>query len=157
VTGLTHHAMTDPTHSHAAPGPAPLRSALIVTYLAVQLIVPLRGFVQDKLASRGNFSWNMYSQRYDCEVEYMASLKTGEVLEVDYHRFFKHPDRAPTVLHGDVLPKFHQYMCNLVGREAELVRLDGICLCSVNDGSYFHLIERDVDICTAPNHAVIQR
>jgi len=144
----------DPTM--AAPTRAPLRSVLIVVYLAVQLVVPLRGFVQDKLASRGNFSWNMYSKRYDCEVEYMASLETGEVLEVDYQRFFRRPDHASMVLHGDVLPEFHRYMCDVLAREAHLVRLDGICLCSLNDGSSFHLIERDVDICTAPDHAVIQ-
>jgi len=142
--------------SYAAPGRTWLRSTLIVAYLAVQVIVPWRGFVQDKLESRGNFSWNMYSKHYDCDVEYLASLKSGEVLEVDYQRFFRRPERALLVLHGDFLPQFHEYMCEVLRQEGELARLDGICLCSVNDGSYFDLIERDVDICTGPNYAVIR-
>ena len=134
-----------------------LRSALIVIYLTVQMLVPLRGFVQDKIASRGNFSWNMYSKRYDCEVAYMASLESGAAFEVDHERFFREPDRAPTVLHGDVLPEFHRFLCQVLHEEGGVVRIDGICLCSVNDGSYFDLIEPDVDICTAPNHGVTDR
>jgi vitamin K-dependent gamma-carboxylase-like protein len=133
-----------------------LRSAPIVAYLAVQLILPWRGFLHSKLESRGNFSWNMYSKQYECNIEYLASLKSGEVLPVDYHRFFRDPEYSAFVLHGDVLPRFHAYVCDVLSREADLARLDGICLCSVNDGSYFHLIEEGVDVCTAPNYGVVE-
>ncbi len=133
-----------------------LYSILIALYLAVQWILPLRGFAGDGLTTRGDFSWNMYSKPYDCEVAYIASLREGAPLEVDYRRFFQQPERAPLVLHSDVLPRFHEYLCRTLRQDDDVTRIDGICLCSMHHESTFPLIEADVDICSAPNHGVIR-
>jgi hypothetical protein len=132
-------------------------SILIALYLAVQLALPVRGFLYDKLTTRGNFTWNMYSKLYECQAAYIATLPGGETVEIDYRRFFKRPDRAQVVFHADVLPRFHEHMCRVLREDDEVERIDGICLCSIHDGTFFDLVERDVDICSAPDHGVIPR
>ena len=53
------------------------RNTLLITFLAFQLLLPLRGFVRDRFESRGNFSWNMYSETYTCRLKYEMLTPDG--------------------------------------------------------------------------------
>jgi len=131
-------------------------NAFILLYLSAQLVVPLRGFVDDKLDSRGNFSWNMYSKRYECRELYLATYADG-VREVDIEPFFKRAGRSRQVFHRDILPRFHAFLCDELKRDGELRRLEGVCLCSLNETDFIPLIRDDVDLCAAPNYGVLER
>jgi hypothetical protein len=133
------------------------RSVLIVVYLVIQLVVPLRGFVHDQLSTRANFTWNMYSQRDGCRAIYAATLDSGEVVEIDHHRFLAHPSRVSLIFHSDVLPRFHEHLCRELRVDGRVARVEGLCLCPVDDREYIPLIEEGVDICEAPNHGVLAR
>jgi hypothetical protein len=134
-----------------------LASAVIGAFLAVQLVLPLRGLYYEKLDTRANFSWNMYSQHFECRMSYLATLTDGTVVEIDHARFFNRGSRAQLVFHRDVLPAYHEYVCAELRRDDEFVRLAGICLCAHNSGEFEPLIRDDVDLCSVPRFGVLDR
>ena len=134
-----------------------LGSLLMAGFFAAQLLMPLRGCYYTKHDSRANFTWNMYSQRFQCRMSYLATYEDGPVVEVDPGYFFHRRSRASLVFHRDTLPDFHAYLCEELQESGELARLEGICLCSHNRGEYAPLIRDDVDLCTAENYGVLER
>jgi len=133
-----------------------LRASLLIgIFLVVQIALPLRGFVYDKHDTRGNFSWNMYSQGFECQMTYLASYADGPVVEVDHRHFFHRRSRHQLVFHRDVLPTFHSYLCEELGKSGDLVRVDGICLCSHNSQEFEPLVRDTVDLCSDENYGVI--
>ena len=61
------------------------------------------------------------------------------------------------VFHRDVLPQYHAYLCEELRKSGDLVRLEGICLCSHNTDEFQPLIDDSVDLCSDPNYGVLQR
>ena len=135
----------------------PFASLLIAGFLALQLLLPLRGCIYTKHDSRANFSWNMYSQRFQCQMSYLATYADGPIVEVDHGHFFHRRSRFRFAFHRDTLPAYHAYLCQELRKSGELVRLEGICLCSHNQGEYTPLVRDDVDFCTAENYGVLER
>ena len=135
----------------------PFASLLIAGFLALQLLVPLRGCMDSKRDSRANFTWNMYNQQVECDMAYLATYADGPVVEVDHQYFFHRGSRSQLVFHRDTLPAYHAYLCRELDNSGELVRLEGICLCSDNRGEFRPLVSDDVDFCTAENYGVLDR
>ena len=135
----------------------PLVSLLIGGFLAVQLILPVRGVIRDTDGTRGNFSWNLHSQRLECRMSYLATYADGSVVEVDHRRFFHRRSRRVSVFQRDVLPAYHAYVCEELRKSGTLQRLEGICLCSNNGGEFESQILDSVDLCNHANYGVIER
>jgi hypothetical protein len=130
------------------------KNALILLFLAVQLLLPLRGFLRDQFESRGTFSWNMYSTHYVCWVKYTLVGDDGRGSPLDYKAYFNRPSRSSMVLNRAALPEFHAWLCSRLAGEGKLGRLFGAASCSLNDSPRVELIRRDVDVCTAEGYAV---
>jgi hypothetical protein len=132
-----------------------LRSLLILAYLVVQIVLPLRGLARDPLDHPGDFSWSMIPPRYECSAAYAATRSSGAVAEVDLGRFFNPATQASRVLYRDRLPRFHLFLCDELERSEPLQRLDGICLCSRSGVDVVPLLGEDVDLCSAPEQGVL--
>ena len=126
----------------------------ILAYLAIQLFLPLRAFFDDKLETRGDFSWNMYSQRYQCLTVYSLTTPEGKTHPLNHKKAFRRSDRSQAVLHRDRLPAFHAWLCNEASRNGALGSIRATVRCSVNIEPGIDLVEHDVDLCTAPNYGV---
>ena len=96
------------------------KSLLIAAYLAIQIAVPLRGLLRSKFETRGNFSWNMYANRYGCEVDYVLRRPDGTSERIDHRGFFRLSRRASMVFNGDALPHFHSWLCDQYRRDGAL-------------------------------------
>ena len=130
------------------------RNLFILAYLGVQLFLPLRAFFNDKLETRGDFSWNMYSQRYQCQAVYSLTTPDGKTHPMHHEKAFRRSDRSQAVLHRDRLPAFHAWLCDEARRNGALGSIHATVRCSVNIERGMDLIEPDVDLCTAPNYGV---
>ena len=127
-------------------------------FLLVQLIVPLRGIIRDKLDSRGDFSWNMYSKRYSCRVDYDLVDEYGRTRRISHKDpFYPRKSRAMKVFHRDSLPWFHAHLCERVRESRFGGELYADVSCAINNGDYVRLVAEDTDICTAPNYGVLGR
>ena len=130
------------------------KNLFILAYLGVQLFLPLRAFFYDKLETRGDFSWNMYSQRYQCQAVYSLITPDGTTHPMRHEKAFRRSDRSYAVLHRDRLPAFHAWLCEEARRKGALGSIRATVRCSVNIERGVDLIEPDVDLCTAPNYGV---
>ena len=131
------------------------RNVFVVLWLAVQLLLPIRGFLWDKYETRGNFTWNMYSKVYNCQVRYLFIGEDGAVEFLDHKRYFNRPKRARMVYHRDSLPKFNSWLCEQLRREGRPGRVIGAASCTLNDEPRTELMDQSVDMCTDPDFAVI--
>lgn len=134
-----------------------VRNLFVVAFLAVQLILPLRGFWLDKLETRGNFSWNMYSQRYGCRASYFVITPERAVEPVNPRDHFNRPQRASMTYHRDTLPELHRYLCETLEAEGRLGTLRGSMACKLNRQDRVELIEHNGDLCSAPDFGVGRR
>ena len=134
-----------------------VKNAAIIAYLAIQLILPLRGFIWNKHETRGNFSWNMYSQTFQCRVRYRLHKTDGGVGRISHRELFNRPKRAAMVYHRDVLPAFHEFMCEEFRNRGDMEKITAKMSCSLNKGPRVDLVHRSVDICTAENFGVTGR
>ena len=130
------------------------KNLFIVVFLIIQVTLPLRGCLYEKFETRGNFTWNMYSTLYSCETQYRLDTPQGEIRWLRLQDYFIRPERFTEVSHSDVLPKFHRWLCDEFSREGELGTLRGYSLCSLNRGPRMELVDRNVNLCTAPNYGV---
>jgi len=130
------------------------KNLFIGAYLIIQLTLPLRGCLYDNFETRGNFTWNMYSTRRACSTQYRLDTPAGETRWLRYEDYFNRPEYYARVLYSDVLPKFHHWLCDEFRRQGELKTLRGYAICSLNRGPDMELVDRTVDLCTAPNYGV---
>ena len=130
------------------------KNALIGLYLAVQLTLPLGGLMREPFESRGNFSWNMYSQHYRCEIDYATIDSEGGKRPIKYRRGFNRPGIATRVHNREMLPKLHAWLCDDAARVCGFATVIASGACRWNGGPWVQLIEPHVDICSDPNYAV---
>ena len=130
------------------------KSALIAIYLAVQLLLPLRGFVYDKHATQGNFSWNMYSKGYECSVDYTLVKPRERLRRILHRRLLDYPGDVIKLYNRDVLPRLHAWLCEDARRQSRSARIMASGSCRLNGGPWQDLFEPHVDLCTAPNYGV---
>jgi len=134
------------------------KNLFIVAYLIIQLALPLRGFLYDRFESSAFFTWNMYSNLYLCQHQYRLETPEGETRWLTHEDYFNRPFISMRVFFADVLPEFHRWLCEKYRRQGELENLRGYAICSVNNGPVLKLIDRNVDLCAAPNYGVrVQR
>jgi hypothetical protein len=131
-------------------------TAFLVAWLGLQLLLPIRGFLYDKLETRGNFSWNMYSRRYSCHAEYALRRPDGTEIPVDPDDFFRRSGPGKTY-HRDVLPVFHAWLCETMRERGDAGTLLGEVACSRDNGPYRELVAENTRICEAPNFGVLER
>ena len=117
----------------------------VAVYLAFQLLLPLPGLVRDKLATRGNFSWNMYADTYTCSVLYTVHDPAGRIRTVDYDAQFRNEASSTKILHRDSLPTFNRWLC---GELAPGEELWGLVSCRLNDGPWVDLVSPTTDLCS---------
>jgi hypothetical protein len=121
----------------------------ILVYLALQLGFPIRGLVVDKLANRGNFSWNMYAHDYECSVAYTAHATDGTVREIDFEGVFRNKPSSTKLLHRDSLPRLHAWLCAGLANDE---RLAGLVSCRLNGGRWTDLVDPTADLCALDQH-----
>ena len=132
------------------------KNLFILIYLSIQLLLPLRGVFQDKVQSRADFSWNMYSVRYDCQAAYLLTTPDGETKPMPYHKAFYRWDRVKMIFRQDRLPYFHAWLCDGARQNGVLGSIRAKVQCAVSTDEYLvDLVNSSVDLCTAPNYGVI--
>ena len=128
-----------------------LTQFFIMAYLAVQLLVPLRGLVQDKFETRGNFSWNMYSRRYSCGTAYTLHAD-GVVRSIDLALYLR--GQTPKAFHRDTLPRFHAWLCDELDAQRGTRLIGAVAFCRIDDGPRVDLVRPGIDICVADDYGV---
>ena len=129
-------------------------SLLIGAFLAVQLLLPVRSFVQDKHASRGDFGWNMYSHLHDCERSYERVRRGGARFPIDTRSLLRRHGQRGYLDHRDRLPQLHAWLCEtLITEPGE--QLQGELRCRINERPWVTLVEPGVDLCRAERHGVV--
>jgi hypothetical protein len=129
-------------------------SILIAGYLAFQVLYPIRGLIRNKFDTWGMFTWNMYSQGYDCQTQYKVIEPSGRELPVDFRKYFVLPDKAGHVLNRAALPAFHKFLCGELAREGKNGRTRATVVCRKNGVAIETLVDSTADICSAPNFGV---
>ena len=127
--------------------------AFILAFLALQLALPVRGLVRGKLDSRGDFTWNMYSQRYTCDGRYYWLKPDGQALRLE-PRYMVADGRFSSVCHRDRLPRFHAWLCDEVERREPGSELRGTVRAAHNLGGERHLVTASTPICSAADYGV---
>ena len=133
-----------------------LRSNLfIVAYLAVQLVLPLRGLIHDKHETRGDFSWNMYSQKYSCRYEYTLVDIRGSTATIHFQEGLNDPRKSTKIMHRDRLAGFNHWLCDdMRAYDPEFSGVRGTVRCSHNGAARVELLDPSVDLCTAHEYGV---
>lgn len=132
------------------------KNLFILTYLSIQLLVPLQGCFYDKLETRADFSWNMYSQRYQCQAVYLLTTPDGETKPMPYHKAFYRWDRVMTIFHKDRLPYFHAWLCDGARQNGVLGKIQAKVRCAVStDEHLVEIVDSNADLCTAANYGVL--
>jgi hypothetical protein len=126
---------------------------LIVGYLTIQVLYPIRGLIQDKFHTHGAFTWNMYSQTYDCRVHYTLN-SPAQRQELDYQQYFASRDKIVRVFNRSDLPIFHRFLCEQLRRQGIRGQLMAEVDCRKNKVEIESLVISGANICTAPNYAV---
>ena len=132
------------------------RNIFVVCYLAIQLTLPIDGFVRGKMDTRGDFSWNMYSQHYGCDVRYVLLTPDGKGLLVDNKKYSRRPDRINTVFRRDWLPIFNDWLCAELQREGKSGELKARITCRHNHGPMLDLVEPYSRVCSISARGVRQ-
>ncbi len=134
------------------------KNLFIAAFLMIQVTLPLRGCLYKKVEARGNFSWNMYSTTYTCWSQYRLDTPDGVTHWPANNDHFNRPASSDMAFHVEFLPEYHRWLCDKYRNEGKLGRLQGYVNCSVNSGPLWELVDRSVDLCTAPNYGVkVQR
>jgi hypothetical protein len=125
----------------------PRRATLlgIGLFFLIQLTLGVRGLLLPREVTRGDFSWNMYSDLYRCAVHYTVHAPTGHVLPIDFEAHFADPIHSSKLLHRDRLPRYHRWLCEKhvpAGSE-----LHGLVSCKTNDGPWNDLVPPGTDLC----------
>ena len=130
------------------------KNLFIIIYLIIQVTLPLRGFLYERIENRGNFSWNMYTYFYRFQVQYRLDTPQGETHWLAINDYFKRKGSPGTAFIGEFLPKFHRWLCDKFRSEGKLGSLRGYVHGSVNGGTTWDVVDRNVDLCTAPNYGI---
>jgi len=133
-----------------------VRSLAVLGWVLVQLLLPARGFVGSKFDSRGNFSWNMYADVYGCHVTYLLIDESGRATPLPLRQYFNRPDQLHMILHADVLPRFHEWLCAELEREGTVGHVRAEVRCRLNDTQERVLVD-ELDVCEAPGYGVPAR
>jgi hypothetical protein len=133
-----------------------IRSLAVLGWVLVQLLLPARGLLSSKFDSRGNFSWNMYADVYGCHVLYSLTDATGRTIALPLQQYFNRPDQLHMILHGDVLPRFNEWLCAELQREGKTGRVRAEVRCRLNDAEERALVD-ELDVCAAPGTGVPAR
>lgn len=131
-----------------------MRNLLVVAFLAVQLLLPLRGVLWSDHDTQADFSWNMYTRLYECRADYRLVDGQQRTQKMDIPRFFRAPDRYMTVYRRDTLPRFHAWLCEEHRKRGEPGNIVATVRCSANQGPYVALVRPVHDICSAPDYGV---
>ena len=131
-----------------------LINVFIVIYLAIQLTLPLRGFLREKLETRGNFSWNMYSQLYSCDARYVLMTPTGRGQWIDHEELTRIPDRIQTVFRDDWLPIFNEWLCDELYEQGRVGNLRARVRCKHDFGPEVELLAPYREVCTISESGV---
>lgn len=131
-----------------------LTNILIIAFLAVQLLLPLRGFIHNPFETRARFSWNMYAKKHEVKVFYYYLTPRGDRVPINYKTHFNNPARATLVHHRDTLPEFHAYLCDVIKQLDQRNQLFGEVISRVNEGEEVELVTHRLDLCSAPNYGV---
>jgi hypothetical protein len=135
-------------HSHRT------SNVLIAGFILFQLLYPIRGLVQDKFDTWGEFTWNMYSQTYECRTRYRLVDQSGVQHELNLQQYFVLPSKVGRVFNRQDLPAFHQFLCEQMAREGKSGRILARVSCTRNKLETESLVRENEDICTGANHAV---
>jgi len=85
------------------------KNLFIGAYLIIQLILPLRGCFYEKFETRGNFTWNMYSQIYMCWSQYRLDMPDGDIhWPVNAHNFNR-PESSLMAFYSEFLPDYNRW------------------------------------------------
>lgn len=122
----------------------PLLSLLILLYGTIQLGLAVRALVTDKLETRGDFSWNMYSHEYRCSVSYAVHGPGDRVRPIDFDGLFRDEASSTKILHRDRLDALHAWLCRNLAADEEL---QGLVSCRLDGGSFVDLVEPATDLC----------
>jgi hypothetical protein len=130
-------------------------SLLIAGFLAVQAIYPIRGLVEDKFASWGEFTWNMYSQTYKCLTRYQLVDRSGARVELDLKPYFADRSKVGRVFNRGDLPVFHRFLCAQMAREGRAGPILARVSCTWNEVETRPLVRENQDICAAADAGVL--
>jgi len=97
----------------------------------------------------------MYSKRYRCDVEYFVVQPGKEIRWIPHRALLNRAKQTGHIYNRDTLPRFHAWMCNELRQRLVNASLRGQVSCSLNNSPYVDLLDTDVDLCTAPNHGVL--
>lgn len=127
--------------------PLALRNLAVAAYLAVQLLLPLNGLLHDKTETRGDFSWNMYSQDYSCSRRYVLLTPDGRGELLDLDAYFATDIGSQRVCHADRLGRFHDWLCAELEQRGRAGVLKAGIEARLNYGDDVTLLERYADLC----------
>lgn len=128
---------------------------LIAGFLAFQLLYPIRGLVQAKFDAWGEFTWNMFSQTYECATRYRLLDQSGAVTDLDLRPYFVLPSKVGRAMNRRDLPSLNRFLCAQTAAEGRPGRILAKVLCTRNKVETRSLVQENVDICTAPNNGVV--
>jgi len=130
------------------------KNLFIAAFLIIQVTLPLRGWLYDNFEKPGNFTWNMYTTRYECSAQYRLDTPQGETRWLRPEDYFRWPHLWMRVFYADELPKFHRWLCDKFRRQGELGSLRGYATCTLNYGPKVAFVDSGVDLCTVRNYGV---
>lgn len=128
----------------------------ILLFVIFQVLYPIRGLVEDKFDTWGGFTWNMYSQKYECTAMYKLIQADGSEQGVNFQQYFIRRDKVGRVFHRDALPVLHRFLCERLAAEGATGTLRGSCECTKNGIETERLVADSVDICSAPGYGIIE-
>jgi hypothetical protein len=126
----------------------------ILLYVTFQVLYPVRGLIEDKFDTWGGFTWNMYSQKYECTAIYKLVEADGTERGVNFQQYFIRREKVGRVFHRDALPVFHKFLCERLSEEGATGKLVAVCECTKNGVETQRLTADSTDICSAPNYGV---
>ncbi len=130
------------------------KNIFIVLFFGAQLSLALPGFLYNQYEEDGRFSWNMYSTLYRCNIRYDLIRADGERIPINYRRLLNNPTRSYEFLNRNDLPKFNEFVCDVMRQRKEMEEIHASVVCQLNDRPPVQFIKPDVDICTASNYGV---
>lgn len=129
-------------------------SLLIAGFLLLQVLLPIRGLAKDKFDTWGEFSWNMYSQTYQCRTRYQLVDRSGATQELDLRPYFVDPGLIGHVFNRQHLPVLHRFLCAQMAREGRPGRILARVSCTRNKVKSESLVREGEDVCTSANNSV---
>ena len=133
------------------------QNLFIGVYLVVQLLLPMRGILQDKYDTRGSFSWNMYSQNYKCKIDFQLVDLRGRESTIPYHETLNRPNSAIKLAHRDNLRRYNAWLCDeMRAYDDDFAGVYAKADCSLNGGPRVDLTRRGIDVCSAPGYGVLE-